>query len=79
MSLFYESSALNRYNIDKIFSDCCLKIYNLMSNMEEEELPGISKGKYTKKEINNSLKISLIDENEENNNKRGNNSRSCCC
>lgn len=81
LRLFYESSALNGYNIDKIFSDCCSEIYKIISNLDEEkELPGITNdtGKYKKEEIDKSLKFSLIQGNENNNN-RQNNSCSCCC
>ena len=55
---FYETSALNGININKIFTESCKEIYKLIKTIENE-LPGINKiGKIDKNEVIITLKVS---------------------
>ena len=55
---FYETSALNGININKIFIESCKEIYKLIKT-KENELPGINKiGKIDKNEVIITLKVS---------------------
>ena len=74
---FYESSALNGYNINEIFTNATRKIYNLITDgIEDKEYNGISEiNRNTKMTIdeNISLEINTVNDDVRDNHK------SCCC
>ena len=74
---FYESSALNGYNINEIFTNATRKIYNLITDgIEDKEYNGISEiNRNTKMTIDENISLEINTGNDDIRDKH----KSCCC
>ena len=75
LDFFYETSALEGINIDKIFIESCKAIYELLQKEDDKELPGINRIE-TQKSSETIITLSGISEVKIDNN---NNRNKCCC
>ena len=74
---FYETSSLNGYNIDKLFTESWKIIYKLITKKENEEYPGIKK--YNEISLSESIiRLKMNPEEENDNNDRNNNGNFLC-
>ena len=78
---FYESSALNGYNIEEIFFNSCRKVNELIKNENEGNGIEINNEDNEDNEIYDKtiLRISLVNKNEKNNNNNNNNITNKTC